>query len=52
MLTALTIQFAHGNRDPRKNIPRSGPDAAPVKLSDAWSEIESIQIKAYKKDHH
>lgn len=31
-----TCQFAHGKRPPSRNMPRIGPDAAPVKLMDAW----------------
>jgi hypothetical protein len=31
----LTIQLAHGKKAPSANIPRSGPDAAPVKLKEA-----------------
>ena len=31
----LTSQFAHGNSAPSKNMPRSGPVAAPLKLKAA-----------------
>jgi hypothetical protein len=33
----LTIQLAHGKNAPSAKMPKRGPDAAPVKLSDAYN---------------
>ena len=34
-METVTVALAHGKREPSTNIPKLGPDVAPVKLRDA-----------------
>ena len=44
----LTSQFAHGNSAPSKNMPRSGPVAAPLKLKAACKYTKASKLCEFR----